>query len=105
MPLIAQSGWLPMVVNLGASGSGDSDTFTFDTNTGRLNQFKATLANTSSLTGSLTWNGNGSLAQLSITDQFYAANNQTCAYTHDELARINKVDCGSGFWGQTMTYL
>ena len=30
-----RSGWLPMVVTL---GSGDSDTFTFDTNTGRMSQ-------------------------------------------------------------------
>ncbi len=99
-----RSGWLPMVVNLGAAGSGDKDTFTFDTNTGRMSQYQATLANTSSLTGNLTWNGNGSLAQLGIVDQFYPANNQNCAYTHDELARISKVDCGNGFWGQTFAY-
>ena len=97
-----RSGWLPMVVNLGAVGSGDFDTF--DYNTGRLSQYKATLANTTSLTGNLTWNGNGSLAQLGISDQFHPANNQTCTYTHDELARISKVDCGSGFWGQTFAY-
>ena len=99
-----RSGWLPMVVNLGAAGSGDKDTFTFDTNTGRMSQYMATLANNSSLTGTLTWNGNGSLAQLGIVDQFYPANNQTCSYTHDELARISKVDCGNGFWGQTFAY-
>ena len=97
-----RSGWLPMVVTL---GSGDSDTFTFDTNTGRMSQFKAAIgAGGSSLTGNLTWNGNGSLAQLGIVDQFYPVNSQTCTYTHDDLARINKVDCGSTQWGQTFSF-
>jgi len=59
-----RSGWLPMVVTL---GSGDSDTFTFDTNTGRMSQYKAAIGTGgSSLTGNLTWNGNGSLAQLGL---------------------------------------
>jgi len=95
-----QSGWLPMIVNY---GSGDKDTFTFDTNTGRKKQYQASVS-TYTVTGNLTWNGNGSLGQLQIADTAYSANSQTCAYQHDDLARISSVDCGSGHWGQTFTY-
>ena len=92
--------WLPMIVNY---GSGDKDTFTFDTNTGRMKQYQASV-NTYTVTGNLTWNGNGSLGQLQIADTAYPTNSQTCAYQHDDLARISSVDCGSGHWGQTFAY-
>jgi RHS repeat-associated protein len=95
-----QSGWLPQVVTL---GSADSDTMTFDTNTGRTTQYKATI-NGSSATGSLTWNSNGSLGQLQISDPFNSANSQTCTYARGDVSRISKVDCGSGNWGQTFSY-
>ena len=51
---------------------------------------------------------NGSLASLNIsTDQFNAANVQLCNYTHDDLARLGKVDCTNGntkVWGQSFAY-
>ncbi len=95
-----RSGWRDMIVNY---GSGDKDTFTFDTNTGRMKQYRASVS-TYTVTGNLTWNGNGSLGQMQIDDTAYPANNQTCAYQHDDLARISRVDCGSGHWGQTFAY-
>ncbi len=55
-----RAGWLPMVVTLGC---GDSDTFTFDTDTGRIHEYQAAVGSWS-LTGNMAWNGNGSLAQL-----------------------------------------
>jgi len=92
--------WQPLQVNL---GSGDSDKFTFDSSTGRVNQYQAKIG-ASSATGALTWNANGSLNQLQIADTYNSGNNQTCAYNHDEFGRISKVDCGSGKWGQTFGY-
>ena len=54
----------------------------------------------------LTWNGNGSLGQVALMDGFNSGNAQTCAYSHDDLARISGVNCGSGAgkWNQTFNY-
>jgi len=83
-------------------GSGDSDAFTFDSNTGRMTQYKATI-NGSSAFGNVTWNANGSLRQLAITDPFNSSNTQTCAYSQGDLASIKSVSCGSA-WSQTFSY-
>jgi len=48
-----------------------------------------------SVTGNLTWNSNGTLQQLSIFDLFDTANNQTCKYGYDDLARISSANCGT----------
>jgi len=80
-------------------GSGDSDTFSYATNTGRLTQYKFNM-NTLSVTGNLTWNASGSLKTLSITDQVNTANSQTCNYTYDNLARVKTANCGT-IWNQT----
>jgi hypothetical protein len=75
--------------------SGDGDTFTFDASTGRMTQYKYTVGATpQSVVGNLTWNPNGSLAQLAITDPFNSANQQTCTYSQDDLARIASANCG-----------
>jgi hypothetical protein len=52
-------------------GTADSDAFTFDPNTGRMTQYKYTV-NGSSEIGGLTWNPNGSLKTIAITDPFNA---------------------------------
>lgn len=84
---------LPTQVNL---GSGDSDSFAYDSNTVRMTQFKFNVGTQSQyLSGGLTWNANGSVGQLAITDQFNNANTQTCNYSHDDLARIASANCGS----------
>jgi RHS repeat-associated protein len=55
-----------------------------------------------SVTGNLTWNANGSLATLGITDQLNAANSQTCNFSHDDLARITGMTGAScTAWTQT----
>jgi len=88
-----------------AFGSGDSDTLSYDANTGRMTQYKFTVGNSpQSVVGNLTWNANGSLSQHAITDPFNSANTQTCAYQHDDLSRISQTDCGSGGWGQSFAY-
>jgi RHS repeat-associated protein len=83
--------------------SGDSDQFTYDPNTGRMTQYKFNINGQSDL-GNLTWNANGTLGSLVITDPFNAANAQTCNYSHDDLVRIASVNCGATKWQQNFTY-
>jgi len=84
--------------------TGDSDTFSFDPNTFRMTQYKFTVGATpQSVVGNLTWNANGTLGSLGITDPFNAANTQTCTYSHDDLSRIASGNCGS-VWAQTFSY-
>ncbi len=83
-------------------GSGDSDSFSYDPNTGRITEYEFTI-NGQSLTGNLTWNQNQSLEKMSITDPFNAGNSQTCTYTFDDLRRISAANCGS-IWAQTFSY-
>ncbi|MHB8413613.1 MAG: RHS repeat domain-containing protein [Candidatus Acidiferrales bacterium] len=80
----------------------DSDSFTYDPNTGRMTQYQFNV-NGQSVTGNLGWNANGTLGSLNITDPFNAANAQSCAYTHDDLVRIASANCGS-IWSQTFSY-
>jgi hypothetical protein len=75
-------------------GSADSSSFSYDLNTGRMTQYKSTI-NGSAAYGNLTWNPNGSLGTLAITDPFTSANAQTCNYSYDDLGRISAVDCGT----------
>jgi RHS repeat-associated protein len=84
-------------------GSADNDTFSYDRNTGRLVQYKFNIGATpQTVQGNLTWNANGTLATLAITDPFNSANAQTCNYSHDDLARVASVNCGAP-WSQTFT--
>jgi hypothetical protein len=63
-------------------------------------------------TGALTWNANGTLKTLAITDGFNAGGTQTCHFNpsdatgtgYDDVVRLVGVDCGSGQWGQTFSY-
>ncbi len=80
----------------------DSDSFTYDPNTGRMTQYQFNV-NGQSVTGALTWNANGTLQKLNITDPFNAANTQNCSYSHDDLVRIASANCGS-VWSQTFSY-
>jgi RHS repeat-associated protein len=84
-------------------GSGDSDVFSFDANTGRTTKYQFNV-NGQSDTGTLTWNANGSLNQLAITDALSSADSQTCTYAHDDLSRIASVNCGSSTWQQNFGY-
>ena len=85
-------------------GSSDSDNLSYDPNTGRMIQFLAAINGSTTQTGDLSWNANGTLAQLAINDASNSANTQTCAYTHDDITRLAKVDCGSGKWGQSFSF-
>lgn len=83
-------------------GSGDSDAFTYDSNTGRMTQYQFNIGS-QSFVGKLTWNANSTLASQQIIDPFNSADNQTCNSAHDDMIRIASVNCGS-VWSQTFTY-
>ncbi len=83
-------------------GSADADTFTFDSNSGRMTQYKYSV-NAASEIGNLTWNPNASLKTLAITDPLNAGDAQTCNYTNDDMSRIASANCGT-VWSQTFSY-
>src|ERR1700722_929828 len=60
--------------------------------------------NGQTLTGNLTWNPNGTLGSLLITDPFNAANTQNCTYSHDDLMRLATVNGGASTWQQNFIY-
>jgi len=82
-------------------GSTDTDSFLYD-NAARMNKYTFTL-NGSSAVGTPTWNANGTLKTLAITDPFNSSDNQTCTYSYDDLGRITSANCGTP-WSQTFSY-
>jgi RHS repeat-associated protein len=83
-------------------GSGDSDSFVYDSNTSRMKKYVFSV-NGQSVTGTVNWNAMGTLGSLVISDAIYSANSQTCNYTHDDLIRLIAANCGSA-WSQTFGY-
>jgi hypothetical protein len=87
------------------AASSDSDTYTCDSNTGRMKTYAFTVGSTpATLTGTLTWNANGSLASLATTDGFNAGGTETCSDSYDDWARLGVFDCAGTNWGQDFTY-
>jgi RHS repeat-associated protein len=85
-----------------ANGTCYPISYQYDPNTLRMTQYSYALAD-GTVSGSLTWNPNGSLQKLVIADPFNSADAQTCEYSADDLSRIAGVSCGST-WAQTFTY-
>jgi hypothetical protein len=84
-------------------GSGDSDTYQYDANTGRMTQY-AFSVNSQSVIAKQTWNANGTLKTFQVTqDPFNPPNVQTCNYGYDDLARVSSAGCGSA-WAQNFSY-
>lgn len=85
-------------------GSGDSDSYTYDANF-RMTQYTFNVG-AQSVVGSLAWNANGSLGQLTINDPFNSADSQTCKYGdpnatppaagYDDLGRLISATCTGG---------
>jgi RHS repeat-associated protein len=96
---VFNNGNLPTSVTF---GSADSDSFTYDANTGRMTQYKFTI-NGQSLAGNLTWNANSTLQNQNITDALNSTDTQSCTYLYDDLMRIQSANCGS-VWSQTFSY-
>jgi RHS repeat-associated protein len=101
----------PTRINLG-SGT-DYDSYIYDLNTGLMTNWTYQV-NSVTQTGALTWNYNGSLKQLVITDGFNSGGTQTCSFNsslvtgtgYDDLGRLVGSSCGSGgsTWNQTDSY-
>jgi RHS repeat-associated protein len=100
----------PLTVTL---GQGDTDNYVYYPSTGLMNKYTFTVGATpKSVVGILTYNTNGSLNNLSITDGFNAGGTQTCKYGdapnnipgYDDLGRLIKVDCGASIWQQNFSY-
>jgi RHS repeat-associated protein len=91
-------------------GSLDTDNFSYSTNTGRLAQYQFKMGTTPQTdTGALTWNANGTLGILAVTDQINSAENQSCSFTYDDLGRLASkipttanIACGTA-WNQTIS--
>jgi RHS repeat-associated protein len=103
----------PLVVNIG--GTTDNDTYTYSPYTGLMNTFAFTVGSTpKSLAGTLTWNPNGTLGSLAITDGFNSGGSQTCNYGtstvvgYDDLGRLVSANCvnssNANVWGQNFSY-
>jgi len=98
----------PLKVNIG--GTGDNDTYAYDPSTERMSGYTFTVGATpKSMAGGLTWNQNGTLRTLAITDGFNAGGTQTCNFGtssvtgYDDLGRLISINCGSA-WAQAFSY-
>jgi RHS repeat-associated protein len=105
------AGSQPLTVSL-FNNNGDNDTYTYDPNTGRMATYTFTVGATpKSMAGTLTWNANGTLSKLAITDGFNASGTETCKYGdptasvagYDDLSRLISANCGTP-WSQSFTY-
>jgi RHS repeat-associated protein len=89
------------------STTGDYDSYTYDPNTSSMTGF-GLRSNESggSLSGTLSWNPNGTLEQLAISDGFNSGGTQTCTFAYDDLVRLVSDLCGTGStsYRSTMSY-
>src|ERR1019366_7211499 len=61
-------------------------------------------AATKTQTGTLTWNTNGTLQKLAMTDGFNSSDDHmNCAYGYDDLARLASAHCNP-VWSQDFSY-
>jgi RHS repeat-associated protein len=100
------------VLNVQLTGTTpDQDIYHYDPNTGRMTSFEFEVGNTpANLTGTLTWNPNGTLQELSEVDGFNSGGTQNCySYSptvsgtgYDDLGRLIGSSCGtSSPWNQS----
>jgi RHS repeat-associated protein len=101
-------------MNLGTTTSGqyDTDSFSYDKKTGLLASYTFSVGNPAQTdVGQLTWNANGSLGALAISNGISnTLDSQNCTYAHDDLGRIANTNCTSpppyftGNWTQAFSY-
>ena len=86
----------------------DSQTFSYDYSTGRMTQYSATVgANPVTIAGTLTWNANGTLQFLNVSDGYNSSDTQNCSYAYDDFERVASVNCVNGstkIWNQGFSY-
>jgi len=78
-------------------GSGDSDAFTFDPQTGRMTQYQFSVGGQTD-TGTVGWYVNGDMKSLGISDAVAGTgdNGYSCTYSHDDIGRLQEANCGAG---------
>ncbi len=96
--------------------SGDSDTFSYDSNSGLMTQYGYHV-NGNTMSAALNWNQNETAHAFQWVDS--SGTNQGCAYQYDDLSRIQGVNCSviqtssasspspaapAGGWSQTLGY-
>jgi RHS repeat-associated protein len=98
-------------------GNNNVDSYTFDPYTGNMTNYTFNIFG-KTMSGTLTWNPNGSLKSLAIVDGFNSRGTQTCNYLYDDVGRLGvppnsptppaasplSVDCGSTQWQQAFGY-
>ena len=85
-------------------GLGDKDIYNYDSNTGRMTQYQFSVGATpATLTGTLTWNANGTLQKHDIIDNLSNQTQNCDTISYDDLARLSAYNCGS-VWSQTFSY-
>jgi RHS repeat-associated protein len=96
---------LPGALAMPGLGTGTWENFTYDSASNRMTQWSSSnSAVGKSQTGTLTWNANGTLKQLQISDSYNAGdNNLNCTHSYDDLARLASANCGTP-WNQTFSY-
>lgn len=84
-------------------GSGNTESFKTDPNVGRETGYTVNVGGATD-TGTLTWNNDEVLSQLTISDGIAGtSDSQTCNYGYDDLSRVASVNCGA-IWGQNFSY-
>ena len=98
---VGQPNQLAMIGGSAAS----MEVFTYDTSSGRMNLWQSFNTGVNKAqNGTLTWNANGTLQKLVMTDSFNSGNAQTCSYGYDDLARLASGNCGATTWNQNFSY-
>lgn len=87
---------------------GDTDSYTYDQNTLRMLTYNFTIPGASGGTwgSALTWNANGSLGQLSLSNTVPNTNISfpTCTYSYDDLLRLDAESCNNGYPQSTLSF-
>lgn len=102
----------PLVITLGA---GDTDTYGYDSNTGRMQSYDFAIGSTPKhFTGTPLWNQNGTLRGLTVVDGINSGtDSEVCDFGnssnagYDEFGRLIRVNCmngGTAVWGQNFSY-
>ncbi len=92
----------PTGLNTACNPTCSQISYLYDPNTLRMTQYSVPLTN-GLLSGKPTWNPNGSLQKLVVSDPANPPDSQTCTYSADDLGRLASVNCGST-WAQTFGY-
>jgi RHS repeat-associated protein len=90
----------PLDIDIGTGT--DDDEYVYSTTTGRLTQYQF-FVGSANTKGVLTWDTDGNLGTLAVTDGFNAGGTHTCNFAYDDVSRLITDDCGAT-WLQNFSY-